>query len=144
LSRADRRSRQVAVLFSDLDRFKPVNDTYGHEVGDRVLKEVGRRLAACVRSSDLVARLGGDEFVTVIEDVSSVEDAKEVAGKIVAAMAEPFHTGDITVQVGSSVGIAVYPEHGRHTRVLIRRADEALYDAKEAGRNGFQVWGTPA
>lgn len=144
LSRADRRSRQVAVLFSDLDRFKPVNDTYGHEVGDRVLKEVGRRLAACVRSSDLVARLGGDEFVTVIEDVSSVEDAKEVAGKIVAAMAEPFHIGDITVQVGSSVGIAVYPEHGRHTRVLIRRADEALYDAKEAGRNGFQVWGTPA
>lgn len=137
LVRARRHKAQVAVLFADLDRFKSVNDLLGHDVGDDLLKHVGRRFKECVRASDLVARLGGDEFVIVLDDVPLESEVKLVAEKIVAAMARPFTIGDHLLEVGVSLGIAVYPEHADDARLLLRRADEALYRVKEAGRNGY-------
>lgn len=140
MTRSARQQRKIAVLFCDLDRFKPVNDTFGHEVGDQLLKQVADRLRAAVRASDLVSRLGGDEFVLVLESIASEADAGQVAHKIVEAIGAPFVVGEHNIDIGTSVGIAFYPDHGDKARTLLRRADQALYQAKEAGRNGYQVW----
>lgn len=140
MTRSARQQRKIAVLFCDLDRFKPVNDTFGHEVGDQLLKQVADRLRSAVRASDLVSRLGGDEFVVVLESIASEADAGQVAHKIVDAIGNPFFVGKYDIDIGTSVGIAFYPDHGDKARTLLRRADQALYQAKEAGRNGYQVW----
>jgi diguanylate cyclase (GGDEF)-like protein len=135
IARAQReRSNGFAVLVLDLDGFKPVNDRYGHPAGDAVLVEVGRRLARHVRKDETVARLGGDEFVLVIEQLDDADTPLRTAQRLVAAIAEPITLADATVQVGTSVGIAVYPADGEDGDALIRRADMALYRAKDAGR----------
>lgn len=137
LARAQRNTTQVTVFFADLDRFKSVNDLFGHDVGDDLLKQVAARFRECVRASDLVARLGGDEFVVVLEDGSSRSDATLVAEKIVTAMAQPFTVDDQPLEVGVSVGISLYPEHAEDARRLLKLADEALYRVKQTGRNGY-------
>lgn len=122
-------------LFVDLDGFKAVNDSYGHDVGDELLKDVARRLRAALRASDEVGRLGGDEFVVLLGDVRQVEDAGKVAGKIVAALAEPYVLNGITAEISASVGVALCPDDGTTGEDLLKAADEAMYRAKKAGKN---------
>ena len=134
--RCDATRSKLALLFIDLDGFKPVNDTFGHSSGDRVLQSVGKRLKACADGGDVIARVGGDEFLMLIGNADSQEDVAQRARKIVAAIAQPFEVEDRQVGIGCSIGIAFYPENGRHGK-LIARADAAMYAAKRAGGAGF-------
>jgi diguanylate cyclase (GGDEF)-like protein/PAS domain S-box-containing protein len=131
---------QLALLFIDLDRFKPINDTLGHDAGDLVLKEVARRLKGCVRSSDTVARLGGDEFTVILSEVRGGEEAGMVAQKIIDALGLPMEVKGEPVTVGGSLGIAVYPKDGNDFDSLTKNADDAMYRAKEDGRNRFHFF----
>jgi diguanylate cyclase (GGDEF)-like protein len=128
----------VALLFIDLDRFKGLNDTYGHAHGDRVLVETALRLRACVRESDTVARLGGDEFVVILPDLVHMDDALPVAEKIQESLYDP-EAGGGNLFLGASVGLASYPEHGLDQDVLLARADGAMYEAKRAGGNATRI-----
>ena len=132
--------RQVAVLFLDLDGFKKVNDTAGHEAGDHLLRIVAQRLSGCVRQSDTLARLGGDEFVVLLDNVRSLGEAERLAQRIVEAIAQPFSTSGTEYYLGASIGIAVYPEHGSDAATLLRCADAAMYNAKQNGRNQHRVY----
>ncbi len=138
IARAKREGDKVAVYFVDLDRFKEVNDAYGHDVGDAVLAAAAERLWQCVRHSDTVARLGGDEFVVLTPGIGKVRNALAIAAKIVAAMRVPFSVGDRTCQVGASVGISLFPDDARSEEPLLRLADAAMYQAKKAGRNAWR------
>lgn len=135
-----RASRHAAVLFLDLDRFKSINDTHGHEAGDRMLKEVADRLSRTLRTEDIVIRLGGDEFLIFLQDVKHPYDAAEVASHIIGKINEPYHAGDLTLSVSASVGISVFPGDGQDIDTLISHADAAMYQAKQAGRNNFQFY----
>ena len=134
---ARRNHGALAVLFLDLDRFKQVNDGYGLDVGDALLREVAARLSSCLRAEDTVARFGGDEFVVLIEDLPGTAFAAKIAGKIAARLAEPVLIGGRTLPVSASVGIALHPRDGRDPQTLLENADTALYRAKESGRGGF-------
>jgi diguanylate cyclase (GGDEF)-like protein/PAS domain S-box-containing protein len=131
---AKRNTRRFALLYLDLDKFKPVNDTLGHAIGDELLKAVAARIRAQVRESDTVARIGGDEFTVILADIGGREEAQAVAGKIVAAFAPPFLLGDRrqSVAAGVSIGMAVYPEDALDADGLVKAADAAMYDAKKA------------
>ncbi len=141
LTLAERAGEKAAVYFIDLDRFKEVNDAFGHEAGDKVLIEAAKRLAACVRRSDTVARLGGDEFVALTPGVGDVANAGVIAGKMVAAMRSPFHVMGNVCRLGASVGVALFPDDGMRAGELLRLADAAMYAAKKAGRNGWRMAG---
>jgi len=137
---ARRQGRTVAVLFVDLDRFKPINDTMGHEAGDRVLRMVGVRLEGCVRASDTVARLGGDEFLVALTSIDSHYQAAPVARKILDTLAEPYDIDGREVFVGASIGVGLFPDDGDGSTDLIRKADMAMYSAKEEGRHTFRFY----
>lgn len=123
----------VAVIFIDLNRFKLVNDTYGHRVGDAMLRQVGNRIAKCVRESDTVARLGGDEFAILLPATSNTTDAEIVVQKIATELEKPFEVSGKQLHIGVSAGIAFYPEHGIDGSMLLNAADEAMYRAKGGG-----------
>jgi len=133
-----RHGGRLAILFLDLDRFKPINDRFGHEAGDRLLREVAERLRGCVRAADTVCRQGGDEFLVLVEAIDHPEDAAQVAEKLIARVAEPYDIDGHPASVSASVGIALYPEDGREMQTLIRAADTAMYQAKEHGRNTYR------
>ena len=138
VSRARRTNSRFAVMFIDLDRFKPINDTYGHKVGDQLLVEVARRLSDCFRDSDVVARFGGDEFVVLVSDVRRRQDVALVAKKVIGALNEDFH--DIVeneLRISASIGIAFFPDDAQQIDDLIRHADAAMYEAKAMGRSSF-------
>lgn len=140
LIHARRAGETVGVLFTDLDRFKLVNDSLGHKVGDQVLQEASRRLLSCVRAEDTVSRLGGDEFVILLPALRTPQDAGRVAEKVVAALARPFrHKGD-DLSISASVGIACFPNDGELADTLLTHADLAMYRAKSVGRNNFQFF----
>jgi len=148
LCRATRRGERMAVLFVDLDRFKPVNDLHGHRVGDALLRAVGARLVGALRASDTVARWGGDEFVCVLERVTDVATALRVAETLHRKLSEaPFEVATegapLRVSLGGSFGVAVFPDHGRDADELIQRADEAMYAAK-ASHKGCALYGAEA
>ena len=143
IASALRHGERFALMLVDLDRFKGVNDRFGHLAGDALLVEVGRRLQLCVRASDTVARLGGDEFAVILGEVGGREDAAEVAGRICASMAEPFELGEGVAQVGASVGVALGPQDDADAEELQRRADAALYSVKHGGRGSFLFHGEP-
>jgi diguanylate cyclase (GGDEF)-like protein/PAS domain S-box-containing protein len=130
----------LGLLFVDLDRFKAVNDTFGHVMGDEILQEVGERLQMCVRDSDTVARLGGDEFVVLVHDLAEVNDAAQIADKIIDQMSMPFSISGRNVSLGASVGITIYPEDTENAEEMMRNADMAMYRAKEGGRNRYQFF----
>jgi len=130
---ATRSKQGLAVLFIDLDRFKPINDTLGHDVGDDTLVFMAERLSACLRSSDTVARLGGDEFAVVLPEVADSVDALQVADKIVVALSEPVTVRGHALHLGASIGAAIYPAHGESGAELLRHADLAMYQAKKSG-----------
>ncbi|WP_348814621.1 EAL domain-containing protein [Halomonas sp. H10-59] len=129
-----------AVFFVDLDRFKQVNDGLGHHVGDELIKGAARRLQMAVRDSDLVARVGGDEFMVVTHQVARRGDAEALAQRIVSSLDKPFQIGNSMVKVSTSLGISLYPDHGRSKHALMVHADAAMYRAKQQGRNNFQFF----
>lgn len=137
---ARRNGSLLALLFIDLDRFKNVNDSMGHAVGDQLLFEVGGRLRACVRSHDVIGRLSGDEFLILLRDIGRPEDAAGVARKILAALHEPIHLEDVELHIGCSIGIALRNEENADLDGLLRAADTAMYAAKDLGRNTFQFY----
>jgi len=136
---AQRDNQSVALLIMDLDRFKEINNALGHQSGDLLLQQIGPRLKAILRKSDTVARLGGDEFAVLLPSGTNLEHAADVARKIVKAMEQPFAIGDLRLDVEASIGIAAFPEHGTDVETLIKRADAAMYVAKEI-RSGFNVY----
>jgi len=141
MSQAKRERGRLALLFLDLDKFKPVNDAFGHQTGDELLQAVAQRLQACVRESDTVARLGGDEFVLLLPSIEAAQDAMAVAEKIHQAFGKPFAlSAGRRVTISFSTGIAVYPEHASDEMALTRHADEAMYQAKAAGRDRFVLF----
>jgi diguanylate cyclase (GGDEF)-like protein len=141
--RADRGEKQFALMFVDLDRFKPVNDRYGHAVGDALLRTVAQRLAGAVRKQDTVARTGGDEFVVVLCDIHHAQDAALVAGKVVQELARPFRVDQYDLAISCSIGISVYPQDGRDLAELMVGADAAMYRAKRAGASSFEFHASP-
>ena len=140
VSLAFRQDKQLAVLFVDLDRFKRINDSLGHEVGDKVLQSVARRLVTCVRRTDTVSRLGGDEFVILLSQVQREEDAAVTARKIIRAVAAPHTINDKSVDVNVSIGVSTYPSDGLDAKNLMNKADTAMYEAKQRGRNNYQFF----
>jgi len=132
---AGRESRRVALLFLDLDGFKNVNDTWGHDVGDQVLKTIANRLHGLLRSSDTVARLGGDEFVLMLDNPESHESVALIGERVIATVNEPMQFDAISVRVGTSIGIAIHQNRDESADALIKRADEAMYAAKAGGKN---------
>jgi diguanylate cyclase (GGDEF)-like protein/PAS domain S-box-containing protein len=137
IKRAQRSDGELVLMYFDIDRFKLINDTFGHDAGDLAIRTFAERVRSTLRESDFVARLGGDEFVLIVENLASSAEAAGVAGKLIAAMEEPFDLGGRTHQVSTSIGIAIL-EEGMGADQLLKAADEAMYEAKRAGRNCFR------
>ena len=140
INSAVRHRKCLAVLFFDLDRFKPINDTYGHEIGDRMLQEVAHRLRNSLRSGDVIGRIGGDEFVAILDDVRSESDVGLAARNLLTVLREPYHVDTLELRTSPSIGISLCPHDGTDIDVLIRHADAAMYQAKANGRNTFQFF----
>ena len=140
LSHAQRDQTRLAVLFLDLDRFKVINDSLGHNIGDQLLQAVAARVQSCVRESDTVARLGGDEFTLLLPNLVHSEDAAPIAQKVIEAVRYPFHIEGREFFITTSVGISLYPEDGLDAQTLIKNADTAMYQAKELGRDNYQLF----
>jgi diguanylate cyclase (GGDEF)-like protein/PAS domain S-box-containing protein len=140
ISHAARSDRRLAVMLLDLDAFKGINDTLGHDVGDLLLRTAADRMVECLRTSDTVARMGGDEFVVFLEEVEELEYCAAVAKKLIAALSKPMNIGDHTVQIGASIGIACYPDDGGDGIELLQHADTAMYAAKSAGRGTYRFF----
>ena len=137
---ARRKRDKLGVLFLDLDRFKNINDSLGHHIGDLLLKEVSVRMASCIRKGDTLSRLGGDEFVVTLEGLAHAEDAAHVALKIITALRRPLCIGGHTLNTSCSIGISIFPDDAEDSRELMKNADTAMYHAKEQGRNNFQFF----
>ena len=140
IAMARRTRKQLAVLFMDLDRFKTINDSLGHLVGDKLLQSVAQRLTACVRGSDTVSRQGGDEFIVLLADVENANAAGHSATKILTALAENHSIAEHDLNVTLSIGISVFPDDGEDAETLLKNADAAMYHAKENGRNNYQFF----
>lgn len=140
VSRAGRNGKSFALMFVDLDKFKPVNDSFGHRVGDMLLKAVAGRLEGCVRKDDTVARTGGDEFVVVLHQIGHADEAAMISNKILEALSRPFHVENHELDISCSIGIGVYPRDGEDLNTLMNNADAAMYSAKRTGRSKFQFF----
>lgn len=140
LSRAGRKHLRIAVLFVDLDRFKEINDSLGHTIGDQLLKLVAERLRMTTREVDSLARFGGDEFTLMLDDIDEVDDATHVAQKVIEALRVPFNVQGHELFVSASIGLSFYPDDGLDADTLVRNADTAMYRAKEQGRDGYQLY----
>lgn len=143
ITQAERKNECLAVMMLDLDRFKEVNDSLGHSIGDELLKVVAGRLIGIIRGYDTVARLGGDEFIILLTQINEKEDACEVASRIISLFTEPFIVGQNTISVTPSIGIALYPGHGKDAETLIKNADAAMYRVKASGRCNYTIYETP-
>jgi len=128
---------QIAVMFADLDGFKQVNDTLGHQVGDQLLKEVATRFSLCLREDDLIARIGGDEFIIILPNIATLQDCDHVADKLLASLKDSFAITDKSLRIGVSIGIAIYPLHTETPSTLIKLADDAMYTSKRSGKNTY-------
>jgi diguanylate cyclase (GGDEF)-like protein len=137
MMKAQRSGLKLVLLFLDLDRFKEVNDTLGHDKGDLLLAQVARRIVGCVRESDTVARLGGDEFTVILTEIVAMDSVERVARDIIDALSLPFNMGADVAHISASVGIAIYPTDSMDAAQLLNMADQALYAAKNAGRSRF-------
>jgi diguanylate cyclase (GGDEF)-like protein/PAS domain S-box-containing protein len=140
IAAAKRERSHMALMFIDLDRFKPINDTLGHHIGDLMLKEVAKRMLECLRESDSAARIGGDEFVVLLPLIETESDAVAVAEKIRNTLEQSFELAGRSLNISSSIGVAVYPGHGGDEKSLLKNADTAMYYAKEAGRNNVMLY----
>jgi diguanylate cyclase (GGDEF)-like protein/PAS domain S-box-containing protein len=140
LAHAQRHGERLAVLFLDLDRFKVINDSLGHSVGDRLLQSVAARLRSCLREGDTVARLGGDEFTLLLPEPAEAFAAAKVAKKVLDLIRQPFHLDDRELYLTASIGVAIHPDDGADAEALIKNADTAMYGAKEQGRDTYQLY----
>jgi diguanylate cyclase (GGDEF)-like protein/PAS domain S-box-containing protein len=140
ITSAKRGNTRLALMFLDLDKFKPVNDEFGHDVGDLLLKEVAKRMRNCVRESDTVSRIGGDEFVILLSSIEAEQDAMQVAEKILYSINQPFVLAGHSIHISSSIGVAAYPEHSADEKLLTKNADTAMYYAKSSGRNNVKLY----
>lgn len=140
IDRAERQQTRVGLMFIDLDRFKVINDSYGHAAGDRVLNTIARRVGQQLRKGDTLARLSGDEFVVLLEEVPEVASVQASAQRIVDTCAEPVPLGALQIPISVSVGIALFPEHGRSFDELLSHGDNAMYRSKQQGRNRWQIY----
>ncbi|HBA09334.1 MAG TPA: hypothetical protein DCW48_07075 [Methylotenera mobilis] len=141
LAQVRREKAKLALMFLDLDKFKPVNDLLGHDIGDLLLQAVAERLTTRIkRQTDTVARIGGDEFVIVLSQIESNQDAAMVANEVVSALTQPFLIEQHTIHISCSIGIGIYPLHGSDVVSLMRIADQAMYEAKRAGRGCFRFY----
>ncbi|MGZ8710568.1 MAG: putative bifunctional diguanylate cyclase/phosphodiesterase, partial [Thermoanaerobaculia bacterium] len=140
LAQANRANQKLAVLFLALDRFKDINDSLGHTVGDTLLKSAAERVRRCVREGDTVARFGGDEFTLLIPRVDKIEDAAKIANKIIETLKIPFQISDRELFITTSIGVAIYPADGLDPETLVRNADTAMYRAKDQGRDNYQLY----
>ncbi len=137
---SQRKKEKLALLFLDLDRFKIINDTLGHYIGDIVLREVAIRLQKCIRETDTISRWGGDEFTIILNDIKQPQDVMKVADKILKSLSKPLFHEDQELYITISMGIALYPEDGKGVRTLLKNADIAMYQAKIKGKNNFQFY----
>jgi diguanylate cyclase (GGDEF)-like protein len=137
---AHRHQTQMAVLFLDVDHFKHVNDSWGHDIGDRLLQSIAQRLVGCVRASDTVSRLGGDEFVILLSEIAHPQDAAVSAVKILLALSTPHRIGPQSLSITASIGIVIHPQDADNADALLKHADSAMYHAKDRGRNTFQFF----
>jgi len=140
MEKAKRNNSKIALLFIDLDHFKEINDSLGHDIGDKILQEVTQRLQENLRDEDTLARLGGDEFTLILEDLVEAQDASMVATKILNALSDSIKIGEHTLYVSSSIGISIFPDDGETTQNLLKFADSAMYKAKDEGRNNYQFY----
>jgi len=139
-AQSERSGKQLAVCYLDLDNFKPINDEYGHSVGDYLLIDVAQRLKTCVRSGDTVARLGGDEFVLLIGNLEDIRECEHAMTRVISALAHPFRISQRQVTISASIGVTLYPSDGADSDTLLRHADQAMYAAKQAGRNRYHLF----
>jgi diguanylate cyclase (GGDEF)-like protein/PAS domain S-box-containing protein len=139
LAFSTRHSTKFAVIYLDLDKFKPVNDSLGHQVGDQLLIAVAERLSELVREIDTVSRFGGDEFAILVSEVDTIDDVITLANKVIDALAQPFILEKHTIHVSASLGIALYPDHGTNMETLMNEADAAMYQAKRNGHNNYVI-----
>jgi diguanylate cyclase (GGDEF)-like protein/PAS domain S-box-containing protein len=140
MAQSERSGKVLAVCYLDLDGFKPVNDLYGHAVGDRLLVEVAQRLKTCVRAGDTVSRLGGDEFVLLFADLDTVRESDHAIARVISTLTHPFQISGHSIQISASIGVTLYPQDGADSDALLRHADQAMYAAKQAGRNRFHLF----
>ena len=140
IEKAKRNNLKVALLFIDLDRFKEINDSLGHDTGDEVLKTVASRVRELLRDEDTLARLGGDEFTIILEDLTQAQDASLIARKILETLSKMINVDDNVLYISSSIGISIYPDDGENTQNLLKFADSAMYRAKDEGRNNYQFY----
>ena len=140
LAIAKRDKVRMALMFIDLDEFKPINDDLGHDIGDQLLQQVAQRLQGCMRESDTAARIGGDEFLVLLPHIEVAQDALIVSEKIRLTLYQPFEVAGETLHISSSIGISIYPEHGHEEKILVKNADIAMYHAKNTGRNNVQLY----
>ncbi len=139
LKRANREASKVALLFIDLDLFKSINDNYGHNVGDKLLVLVAKRIARDRRATDVVARLGGDEFAVILHNIDKTEIICKIAAVIISSLKSTYKIENTECHIGASIGIAIYPENATNATDLVKKADAAMYKAKEAGRNRWML-----
>ncbi|GAB1719385.1 MAG: diguanylate cyclase/phosphodiesterase (GGDEF & EAL domains) with PAS/PAC sensor(s) [Nitrosospira sp.] len=140
IQHAARQSRRLAVLFVDLDRFKPINDSLGHDIGDKLLKAVAVRMQGSVRVVDTVSRVGGDEFVVLLSEIELPDDAARVAEKLILGLSQPYRIDEHELLLTASIGICIYPDNGTQPSILLRNADASMYTAKQGGRNRYQFY----
>lgn len=140
LAQAKRENNKAALLFMDLDGFKPINDKYGHDIGDQMLRELSKRLQQNIRNTDLAARIGGDEFVVVLANIHEAFHAQTFAKMLNATMREPIDINGLELEVGVSIGISIYPEHATDSDSLIKAADSAMYNAKREGKGKYRMY----
>lgn len=140
VAECERDTRKFVLFFIDLDDFKHINDTYGHEVGDQVLIATGNRLKECIRETDFVARLGGDEFSVVVHDIVESESLDHLSRRIRTTLQELMHIGSVECKINASIGIAVYPDSGNDSETLLKNADSAMYEIKKNGKDGIRIF----
>ena len=140
LALARRNGTRLALLFIDLDKFKPINDTWGHAVGDQLLRAVAERLTGRLRDADTVGRIGGDEFVILLHQVGDADYAARVADELRLSLAQPFELAGLTLNISASIGVALFPDHGQDAIELSRHADDGMYQAKQAGGDGLRLF----
>lgn len=140
LAHAHRNQQKLAVMFLDLDRFKDINDTLGHSMGDKLLKGIGKRLKELLRKSDTIARMGGDEFILLLPNISQTEDVVKIAKKILNVVQKPLTFDGHEIQITTSIGIVICPEDGEDVDTLMKNADKAMYYVKDHGRNNYQCY----
>lgn len=140
LKEADKENYQVALYFIDIDKFKEVNDTHGHNVGDKMLINVSKRLLNSIRENDVIARIGGDEFVLIAKNIKSEENVKQLASNLKKKIKEPMEVDNQIFHVGLSIGVAIYPQHGISSEELLKNADIAMYEVKKSTRDGFKIY----